>query len=152
MLGDPCQLPPTVRGDASPTGGESALSVSLMLRLVSTLPQPVTVAAQRDGTPLETRFLESKPMRQAVSKAINASYNVSYRKLYSGLLLLSVQYRMHPSISAFSSVVFYNGLLSSPLALNELRRSSQQFGARYPSSNSEVSVCFVFRARQRPQQ
>lgn len=142
MLGDPCQLPPTVRSDKSSTG-ESPLSISLMSRLASTLPQPVTVTAQKDNTPLETKFLESKPTRQAVSKVVDAYNNISYRKLYSGSLLLSVQYRMHPSIAAFSSAAFYNGLLSSPLSLNGSRKFPQHLQSNYPSSNPDVSVRFV---------
>jgi superfamily I DNA and/or RNA helicase len=142
MLGDPCQLPPTVRSDASSTG-ESPLSISLMSRLASTLPQPVTITAQKDNTPLDCRFLQSKPTRQAVSKVTDASNNISYRKQYSGSLLLSVQYRMHPSIAAFSSAIFYNGLLSSPLQLGSSRTFPQHLSSMYPSSNRDMSVRFV---------
>lgn len=143
MLGDPCQLPPTVRSDASSTG-ESPLSISLMSRLATILPQPVTITAQKDSTPLETRYLQSKPMRQAVSRvSSDASDGISYRKQYSGSLLLSVQYRMHPSIAAFSSAIFYNGLLSSPLQLGSSRKFPQHLSSMYPSSNGDVSVRFV---------
>jgi len=145
MLGDPCQLPPTVRSDASSTG-ESPLSISLMSRLATILPSPVTITAQKDNTPLETKFLESKPTRQAVSavsKVADAYNDISYRKLYSGSLLLSVQYRMHPSIAAFSSAVFYNGLLSSPLQLSASRQFPRSLHSNYPSSNPDISVRFV---------
>jgi superfamily I DNA and/or RNA helicase len=142
MLGDPCQLPPTVKSDESSTG-ESPLSVSLMSRLASILPQPITITAQKDNTPLETRFLQSKPTKQAVSKLSDASNNISYRKQYSGSLLLSLQYRMHPSIAAFSSAIFYNGLLSSPLQLNSSRKFPQHLSSKYPSSNGDLSVRFV---------
>lgn len=142
MLGDPCQLPPTVRSDASSTG-DSPLSISLMSRLASILPQPITITAQKDNTPLETRFLQCKSTRQAVSKVSDASNNVSYRKQYSGSLLLSVQYRMHPSIAAFSSAIFYNGLLSSPLQLSTSRKFPKHLSSKYPSSNGDVSVRFV---------
>lgn len=141
MLGDPCQLPPTVRSDSSSTG-ESPLAISLMTRLASTLPPPVTITAQKDSTTLETKFLESKPTRQAVSKVVDSS-NVSYRKLYSGSLLLSVQYRMHPSIAAFSSAVFYNGLLSSPSQLSGLRQFPHSLQSKYPASNPDVCVRFI---------
>lgn len=144
MLGDPCQLPPTVRSDAS-SMGESALSVSLMSRLASALPQPVTVTAQKDTTPLETKFLNCQPTRQAVSKvaADSSGHEISYRKQYSGSLLLSVQYRMHPSIAAFSSAIFYNGLLASPNVLSGLRKFPTHLNSIYPPSNAEVSVRFV---------
>eukprot|EP00581_Thalassiosira_minuscula_P012788 CAMPEP_0183714346 /NCGR_PEP_ID=MMETSP0737-20130205/8885_1 /TAXON_ID=385413 /ORGANISM="Thalassiosira miniscula, Strain CCMP1093" /LENGTH=1079 /DNA_ID=CAMNT_0025943253 /DNA_START=214 /DNA_END=3453 /DNA_ORIENTATION=+ len=147
MLGDPCQLPPTVRSDASSTGDESALSISLMSRLAATLPPPVTVTAQKDDTPLETKYLQSAPTRKTVSKVTGGNAindNVSYRRRYSGSLLLSVQYRMHPSIAAFSSAIFYDGLLSSPSTLGGLRRFPRHLDATYPSSsNSEISVRFV---------
>ena len=140
MLGDPCQLPPTVKSDSSSTG-LSPLSVSLMSRLASTLPQPVTVTAQKDTTPLDSRFLQSKPTRHAVSKVADAAN--SYKKMYSGSLLLSVQYRMHPSIAAFPSAIFYNGLLSSPLQLSSSRKFPRHLCALYPSNNGDNCVRFV---------
>ena len=150
MLGDPCQLPPTVRSDASSTG-ESLLSVSLMSRLASTLPPPVTITAQKDNTPLETRYLQNKATRNAVSKLVssttassNNNNSISYRKQYSGSLLLSVQYRMHPSIAAFSSAIFYSGLLSSPAKLGSSRIFPPHLGEMFPSSNADISsVRFV---------
>ncbi|KAL9188266.1 hypothetical protein ACHAXT_006644 [Thalassiosira profunda] len=143
MLGDPCQLPPTVRSDTSSTG-ESPLSISLMSRLASTLPQPVTVTAQKDNTPLETKFLQNKATRQAVSKVLATSEDsVSYRKQFAGSLLLSVQYRMHPSLAAFSSAVFYNGLLSTPMLLGTSRKFPRDLDSSYPSSDPKVSVRFV---------
>ena len=140
LLGDPCQLPPTVRSDTSSTG-ESPLSVSLMSRLASVLPLPVTVTAQKDNTQVESRFIECKPTRQAVSKVRPSS--LTYRKQYAGSLLLSLQYRSHPSIAAFSSAVFYNGLLSSPIALNELRKFPPHLSSVLPSASADVSVKFV---------
>jgi hypothetical protein len=150
MLGDPCQLPPTVRSDVSSTG-ESPLSISLMSRLASTLPPPVTITAQKDNTPLETRYLQNKATRNAVSKLLsstpsssNNNNNISYRKQYSGSLLLSVQYRMHPSIAAFSSAIFYSGLLSSPLKLGSSRIFPPHLSNMFPSSsNTDISVRFV---------
>lgn len=114
-----------------------------MSRLASILPQPVTISAQKYNSPLETKFLQCKPTRQAVSKVVGSINNVSYRKRFTGSLLLSVQYRMHPSIAAFSSAVFYDGLLLSPLPLTGLRQLPQQIRANYPVSNQEVSVRFV---------
>ena len=143
MLGDPCQLPPTIRSDVSSTG-ESPLSISLMARLASTLPQPVTITAQKDNTPLETRYLQNKATRNAVSNVSTApNNNISYRKQYSGSLLLSVQYRMHPSIAAFSSAIFYNGLLSTPIKLGSCRKFPPHLSDMYPSSNTDISVRFV---------
>ncbi len=136
------QLPPTVRSDVSSTG-MSPLSVSLMSRLASSLPPPVTVSAQKDNSQLEHKFLQCKPTRQAVSKVVDRMNRISYRKRYAGSLLLSVQYRMHPSIAAFSSAVFYDGLLSSPLALTGLRKFPPQLELTYPVSNSESLVRFI---------
>lgn len=140
MLGDPCQLPPTVRSDASFT---SALSVSLMSRLASALPQPVTITAHKDTTQTETNFIQCKATKEVVSKVAGSTGDVTYRQQYSGSLLLSVQYRMHPSIAAFSSAVFYNGLLSSPRSLCGLRKFPHHLDSRYPSSNPDMSVRFV---------
>ncbi len=137
MLGDPCQLPPTVRSDTSSTG-ESPLSISLMSRLASIMPQPVTVTAQKDSTPLETKFIQCKPTRQAVSRVNVSSESISYRKRFSGSLLLSVQYRMHPSIAAFSSAVFYNELLTSPSTLTKLRQFPSHLNSNYPAADTSV--------------
>ena len=63
MLGDPCQLPPTVVSDPS-GNGSSELSVSLMTRLASSLPHPVIVTAKDDETEKEQYFLKMKPTRQ----------------------------------------------------------------------------------------
>jgi senataxin len=120
LLGDPCQLPPTVK-----TSTSSPLSVSLMERLAATLPQPVIVTGQSDLTEKDERFLQSKPTMQARSfiRAMDKEgrQRSSYRKRFSGSLLLSIQYRMHPSISAFSSAVFYDGLLATPTFLESQR-------------------------------
>lgn len=137
MLGDPCQLPPTVRSDKSSTG-ESPLSISLMSRLAAILPQPVTITAQKDNTPLETKFIQCKPTRQAVSRVTGTSANISYRKRFSGALLLSVQYRMHPSIAAFSSAIFYNELLTSPSVLTKSRKFPSHLHSNYPAADTSV--------------
>lgn len=137
MLGDPCQLPPTVRSDKSSIG-ESPLSISLMSRLASILPQPVTVTAQKDNTPLETKYIQCKPTRQAVSRIAGTSGNISYRKQFAGSLLLSVQYRMHPSIAAFSSAIFYNELLTSPLTLTNMRQFPSQLHSNCTAADTSV--------------
>ena len=142
MLGDPCQLPPTVRSDTSSTG-ESPLSISLMSRLASIMPQPVTVTAQKDNTPLETKFIQCKPTRQALSRVKVSTENISYRKQFSGSLLLSVQYRMHPSIAAFSSAIFYNELLTSPSTLTKVRQFPSQLNSNYLAAETSASVRFV---------
>jgi len=146
MLGDPCQLPPTVRGDVTGTGA-SPLSVSLMSRLASTLHQPVIVTAQTDKTPRDDRYLNALPTKQAVSlvryKSNDSRAHVSYRKKYAGSLLLSVQYRMHPSISAFSSAVFYDGLLSTPAFLAEHRPFPPALNEMLPSAHPGIGVRFV---------
>jgi superfamily I DNA and/or RNA helicase len=130
------QLPPTVRSDTSALG-TSPLSTSLMARLssISEL-HPVTVTAQKDKTPIETKFIECKPTRQAVSSVIDRGNNsVSYRKQFSGSVLLSMQFRMHPSIAAFSSAIFYDGLLGSPLTLSKQRPFPSRLNNYYSVSN-----------------
>lgn len=143
MLGDPCQLPPTVRSDTSATGA-SPLSTALMSRL-SSIPDlhPVTVTAQKDKTPKETKFIQCKPTRQAVARVSDGGNAISYRKRFSGSVLLSMQFRMHPSIAAFSSAIFYDGLLSSPLTLSNQRQFPMRLQRHYPVSNRETSVRFI---------
>lgn len=135
LLGDPCQLPPTVRSTA-----DSPLSVSLMERLSSTIPEPVIVTAKADSSLKDDSCLNALPIRQARSlvQAWGASeeearQRVSYRKQFAGSLLLSVQYRMHPSIAAFSSAIFYDGLLSTPSFLAGFRK--------FPTTLSHVLPC-----------
>jgi superfamily I DNA and/or RNA helicase len=146
MLGDPCQLPPTVISDSSGSG-LSPLSISLMSRLASTLPQPVIVTSRSDKTPRDELYLNLKMTKQAASLVRNrdksSQYDVSYRKRYSGSLLLSVQYRMHPSIAAFSSAVFYDGLLSTPKFLSVRRPVPSELDDILPLEKGQVSVRFV---------
>jgi superfamily I DNA and/or RNA helicase len=147
MLGDPCQLPPTVVSDESGTG-ESPLAISLMSRLSSALPQPVIVTAQTDKSPRDDLYLNLKLTKQAASlvrsKAGNSSNSdVSYRKRYSGSLLLSVQYRMHPSIAAFSSAVFYDSMLSTPKFLTGQRPVPEELDDILPLERGQASVRFV---------
>eukprot|EP01083_Nonionella_stella_P282917 962893_1 len=139
MLGDPCQLPPTVISDDSGVGS-SSLSISLMSRLASTLPAPVIVTAQNDKTPRENMYLNLKLTKQAASlvqyKGGSSESKVSYKKQYAGSLLLSVQYRMHPSIAAFSSAVFYDSMLSTPMFLTRERILPDEFDDILPLDNS----------------
>ena len=146
MLGDPCQLPPTVVSDDTGVG-ESPLSISLMSRLASALPQPVIVTAQTDKSPRNDFYLNLKFTKQAASlvryKGESSEINVSYRKRYSGSLLLSVQYRMHPSIAAFSSAVFYDSMLSTPQILSKHRLVPTELDDILPLEKGQVSVRFV---------
>lgn len=146
MLGDPCQLPPTVISDDSGVG-ESPLSTSLMSRLSSALPQPVVVTAQADKTPKDDLYLNLKMTKQAASlvkyKGGQSSNNVSYRKRYSGSMLLSVQYRMHPSIAAFSSAVFYDSMLATPRFLTPQRNVPTELDSILPLERDQASVRFV---------
>ena len=108
-----------------------------MGRLASTLPAPVIVTAQADKTPKEQYFMNLKATRQAVSlikykSGNNTGNSVSYRKQFAGSLLLTVQYRMHPSIAAFSSSVFYDGLLSTPSFLSKQRNLPKDFANVLP--------------------
>lgn len=50
---------------------------------------------------------------------------------------------MHPSIAAFPSAIFYNGLLSSPLQLGSSRKFPHHLSKIYPSNNEDISVRFV---------
>lgn len=143
LLGDPCQLPATIRADSS-----SPLAVSLMERLAASLSAPVIVTAHADHSDKDETFLSSKPTRQAVSlfrerDRQSQRSQVSYRKRFNGSILLSVQYRMHPSISAFSSALFYDGLLSTPAFMAEQRSFPEVLHVHLPSENPVVGVRFV---------
>ena len=132
-----------MRSDTSATG-TSQLSTSLMARLSSLADlHPVTVTAQKDKTQIETKFIECRPTRQAVSRVRDRGRSISYRKQFLGSFLLTMQFRMHPSIAAFSSGIFYDGLLSTPLTLSSKRTFPSSLHSYYPINNSESSVRFV---------
>lgn len=119
-----------------------------MSRLASTLPAPVIVTAQGDKTPKEQYFMNLKATRQAVSlikyrSGNDIANNVSYRKQFAGALLLSVQYRMHASIAAFSSSVFYDGLLSTPSFLSQQRNLPRDFAKVLPIGKGTSGVRIV---------
>jgi len=103
----------------------------------------VTITARKDATPLETKFVQCKSTRKAVTLVADSTDETTYRRRSEGSLLLSVQYRMHPSIAAFSSAVFYDGLLSSPRSLTDVRKFPRHLNSRFPSENPEMSVRFV---------
>jgi regulator of nonsense transcripts 1 len=136
LLGDPCQLPPTVRSrQADP------LSLSLMERLSVALPKPI-VSTQVDNTMNDSSYLQSLAIRQSKSLLRfmdnQSAGDQAYRKRFAGSLLLSVQYRMHPSIAAFPSVVFYDGLLSTPVSLSmtSLRAFPSSLGHLMPGGDA----------------
>jgi len=148
LLGDPCQLPPTVKGSI----GISPLATSLMARLAIELPHPVVFSAPSlPKSERDESFLNIRPTHQAVSHIKYKNRNnhqepqKSYRKKFSGSLLLSVQYRMHPSIAAFSSAVFYDGLLSTPFFLAAYRPFPKALCSRLPLQNksgfNNVNFC-----------
>ena len=134
MLGDPCQLPPTVRSDED---SSSPLSISLMERLATVLPAP-HVRSEHDTTPKDTSYLEALPMKQcrsllhALEKNEDQQRSGSYRKRFAGSFLLSIQYRMHPSIAAFPSAVFYDGLLATPAFMKGLRQAPEKLQKLLP--------------------
>jgi superfamily I DNA and/or RNA helicase len=67
----------------------------------------------------------------------------SYRKRYGGSLLLSTQYRMHPSISALPSAIFYDGLLATPEFLSRARQFPRVFSKSMPCDDKELCVRMV---------
>ena len=134
LIGDPCQLPPTVKTD---NHDESLLSLPLMTRLSSTLPAPVIVTAQTDKMPCDESFLSCKATRTAqAAVSREGGTQTSYRKQFAGALLLSVQYRMSPSIAAFSSAIFYDTLLKSPTILSNIRRFPKPLDDAFPLGTS----------------
>jgi superfamily I DNA and/or RNA helicase len=138
MLGDPCQLPPTVR-----SGQSTPLSVSLMERLAATLPAP-SVSSPVDNTLKDTSYLDTLPVKQAMSlmrsRERGERQQSSYRKRFAGSLLLSIQYRMHPSISAFPSAIFYDGLLATPSVLAGQRSFPRVLKSLMPCGDPNICV------------
>jgi len=134
LLGDPCQLPPTVL--AFNNQNYNSLTLSLMERLSTCLPPPPVVSFTQNNNPMmpiskDVAHLHAKPTQQALSlfhlrqqqqQSLQGTTSTIYRKRFAGALLLSVQYRMHPSIAAFSSAIFYDSLLSTPSFLKKYRQ------------------------------
>jgi superfamily I DNA and/or RNA helicase len=140
LLGDPCQLPATTRSEPG-----SSFSVSLMERLAATLPAP-KIKMKDEDTEIDTVFADSLPVKQARSFLRSQSQddgNVTYRKRFAGCLLLSLQYRMHPSIAAFSSAMFYDGLLASPSFVANERPFPAVLNEIMPCRNPSVGVRMV---------
>jgi len=134
LFGDPCQLPPTVL--ASNNQNYNSLTLSLMERLSICLPPPSVVSFTQNNSPImsslkDVNHLRARPTQQALSifrsRQQKSEFRLGatstiYRKRFGGALLLSVQYRMHPSIAAFSSAIFYDSLLSTPSFLKKYRQ------------------------------
>ena len=141
LLGDPCQLPATVKSEQ-----DSPLTISLMERLAATLPAP-KIKMKDDATELDTIFADGLPVKQAKSllKALDSQYDgkVTYRKRFAGCLLLSIQYRMHPSIAAFSSAIFYDGLLSTPSFLASQRPFPAILNEIMPCGDQTINVRMI---------
>ena len=139
MLGDPCQLPPTVKSRQA-----LGLSMSLMERLAATLPHPI-VSTQVDNTIKDTSYLDALPIKQAKSllrAKVSAGVHkgTAYRKRFTGSLLLSIQYRMHPSIAALPSAIFYDGLLSTPNFMASQRSFPRVLKQAMPCADSDLCV------------
>jgi AAA domain len=143
MLGDPCQLPPTVRSSSS-----SPLSISLMERLAALLPHPsvrLSAPSHQSDQNDAIEYLDSLPIKQARSHlhTMERERKASYRKRYSGSFLLSVQYRMHPSIAAFPSAIFYDGLLSTPAWMADARAFPVALRRLMPCADPRLCVRMV---------
>lgn len=138
LIGDPCQLPPTVKGS-----DDSPLSVSLMARLAQVLPGPN--APKPKDTGFDTRYINSLPTKQARSLFFNIGpiQQTSYRKMYGGSFLLSTQYRMHCSIAAFPSAIFYDGLLATPAFLSQHRLFPRTLAELAPCEDKDLGVRLI---------
>lgn len=140
MLGDPCQLPATVKSDP-----DSLLTVSLMERLAATMPAPM-VNTKTDISQMDSSYLNDLPIKQAKSLMRsfgNGQEQMVYRKRFAGSLLLGIQYRMHPSIAAFSSALFYDSMLATPEFLGSQRPFPRLLNNIMPCGNPDLGVRFI---------
>ena len=141
LLGDPCQLPATVKNDP-----DSLLSISLMERLAATLPAP-SVNMRNEARETDSFYLDSLPTKQArsllQSMQRQKQNQVAYKKRFTGSLLLNVQYRMHPSIAAFPSAIFYEGLLKTPDLLERHRPFPEVLNELMPCEDSSLAVRMI---------
>jgi hypothetical protein len=140
LLGDPCQLPATVKSDP-----DSVLAISLMERLAATMPAPM-VNTKTDVSQMDSSYLNSLPIKQALS--LMRSYGsdhkqLVYRKRFAGSLLLGIQYRMHPSIAAFSSALFYDSMLATPDFLAAHRPFPTLLNDIMPCGNPDIGVRLI---------
>ena len=147
MLGDPCQLPPTVLSDES-GNGSSPLSTPLMSRLAMALPSPspFSHSSKQNNEGTDETFLSARATKQAKSLVKFRSRDLStalIHKKYSGAFLLSVQYRMHPSISAFPSAIFYDGMLQTPSSLFHDRIFPHVLDTILEADTASISIRFV---------
>lgn len=132
LLGDPCQLPPTI---LSPKA--SALSLSLMERLATVLPNPCIIP-EAEMAEYDTHHLTSLSVQRAQSWMRRRHARTTRAR---GSILLSVQYRMHPSIAALPSALFYNARLRTPNVLQQ--RSLPFIFSQLPSGEAELAVRVV---------
>jgi superfamily I DNA and/or RNA helicase len=121
-----------------------------MERLAEILPQPVSSNHNDNNSnmlKIDESYLDTLPMKQAVSllrsRSSSSEKHRTYRKTYSGSILLSTQYRMHPSIAAFSSAIFYDGLLSTPDFMLHRRSFPSALQRSMPHEDPKLCVRFV---------
>ena len=118
-----------------------------MSRLAAALPPPSTGGHQNRDNDFNTGYLNSLSIKKARSHfqlmGSGGKQQESYRKRYSGSILLSIQYRMHPSIAAFSSAMLYDSLLLTPSFLANARQFPRVFSASMPCDDNELCVRMV---------
>jgi superfamily I DNA and/or RNA helicase len=148
MFGDPCQLPPTVRSEtllpSLKSGEASPLSLSLMERLSAIFPAPIIEIRNR-GSYVDVSCINTKSIKSALSmlrRQASSDDDIyhAYRDRFRGALFLSTQYRMHPSIAAFPSAVFYDKQLTTPSNLSSIRKFPTSLSSRLLCDDENMSV------------
>jgi regulator of nonsense transcripts 1 len=121
-----------------------------MERLAADLPHPSVPSIGDQGTVKDASYLNMKAIKQAKSlirsreaRESERGQGPSYRKRYGGSLLLSVQYRMHPSIAAFPSAIFYDGQLATPDFMACNRQFPRVLVPKMPCEDSNLCVRLV---------
>jgi superfamily I DNA and/or RNA helicase len=94
----------------------------------------------------DVSYLGGSPIKQALSVIRSRRRDrpqQSYRKVFRGSILLSVQYRMHPSIAALPSAIFYDGLLSTPIAMTQKRDFPNSLRQLMPCADRHLCVRWI---------
>jgi regulator of nonsense transcripts 1 len=142
LVGDHLQLPPVCNSEDAAAAG---LAVSLFERLMAAgVPSAMLQVGMEGNNMLSLLFVGelrccSNPVHYQSTYAFGFSRSLQlWYVCYLRLLLLQVQYRMHPMLSAFPNAAFYGGRLTDGVTAGQ-RLSPQPF----PWPQPDAPLLFV---------